>query len=1045
MLMGGAAMAQRTDTPSSVTVGGSVFGGGNEAMVGGNCTVIINQDNATISHDVYGGGALAKVNTTDGTTLTSGKSTSVTLMRGIVKGDLYGGGLGDNTLGDEVAADVLGPVTVTIEGGTVTGSVFGCNNLYGAPQNTVTVNVENDLSGVTMTLNNVYGGGNLAAYAAPSGSPDYPKVNINKGTVSGSVFGGGLGGTAIVTGNPKVTVGDLEHADYIATVSGDVYGGGDAANVVGTTDVLVQKCNTIINGDVYGGGNAADVVKNTGVGGTTSVTVTGGTITGTGHGMVFGGGHGDKDHTPDPITANVETSTSVTINGGEINKVFGGSNSAGTINGGNPGGISVLVNKSGTCTLHLNELYGGGNFAASQVGSIDIRCTGTGDDDGIDYVYGGANQADITGDIVLNITEGKINNVFGGNNQDGDISGTITVNINKKVEPEPCIWYVGNVYGGGNLASYTAPFVPESTTVYTNYPEVNILNGLVTTDVYGGGLGSTATVTGNPVVHVNGGSVGHDVFGGGSEAAVNGATHVTVTTGSVGQDVYGGGALANTGATTVDIMGGTITRDVYGGGLGDGSHAPQEGGAVTVNIGAAAGETTGTSALEEHSGNAIIGGNVYGCNNSNGSPQDNVTVNIYGTAHTVGVNTIDDAGYAIANVFGGGNQANFAPSVSGKKAFVNVYGCKNTIGRVFGGGNAAATPSLVTDIQGGRMNKVFGGGNGESGTGANVNGTVQLYIHGGTVGEFYGGSNQNGTISGQITTEVDSNGPCESLNIDEFFCGGNFVDITEDLTTTIDCSDGMHITSLYGGCNQANIEGNVTLNLYGGSYDYVYGGSKGRLAQAAVGEPGDPGYQPAVSAKAANIDGDVTLNLFGGTITNVFGGSNVNGNITGVVKVNVLDVESTTCPLYITNIYGGSNLTDYQPTEPTEPSLVSPIVNVVHAKYGISGNVYGGSKGAEGAVPPTNVRANPLVNIGYDASMNGYLPASYVSSYSSLLIAPRAIVAGSVFGGGDAAQVEGNTAIFLRNRAKVFGNVYGGGNMGEVTGNTKVIVNGANQ
>ena len=1022
MLMGGAAMAQRTETPSSVTVGGSVFGGGNEAMVGGNCTVIINQDNATIAHDVYGGGALAKVNTTDGTTLTSGKSTNVTLMRGNVAGNLYGGGLGDNTSGSEVAADVLGPVTVTIEGGTVTGSVFGCNNLYGAPKNTVTVNVENDLSGVTMTLNNVYGGGNLAAYAAPSGSPDYPKVNINKGIVGGSVFGGGYGTTAAVTGNPQVTVGDLTHDDgYQAVVDIDVYGGGDAANVnTGTPVVLIQKCNTEIHGDVYGGGNAADVPA-------TNVTVTGGTISGS----VFGGGHGNKDATPDPVTANVETSTSVTINGGEINKVFGGSNSAGTINGGNPGGISVLVNKSGTCTLHLNELYGGGNFAASQVGSIDIRCTGTGDDDGIDYVYGGANQANITGDITLDIVEGRIGNVFGGNNTSGSIDGSITVNINKK--NDACVWAVGNVYGGGNLASYTAPFVPESTTVYTNYPEVNILNGLVTTDVYGGGLGSTATVTGNPVVHVNGGSVGHDVFGGGSEAAVNGATHVTVTTGSVGQDVYGGGALANTGATTVDIMGGTITRDVYGGGLGDGSHAPQEGGAVTVNIGAAAGATTGTSALEEHSGNAIIGGNVYGCNNTAGSPQDNVTVNIYGTAHTTGVNTIDDNGYAIANVFGGGNQANFAPSVSGKKAFVNVYGCKNTIGRVFGGGNAAATPSLVTDIQGGRMNKVFGGGNGESGTGANVNGIVQLYIHGGTVGEFYGGSNQNGTISGQITTEVDSNGPCGSLNIDEFFCGGNFVDITEDLTTTIDCSDGMHITSLYGGCNQANITGNVTLNLYGGSYDYVYGGSKGVADDPTTGE------DESVEAK---ITGDVTLNLFGGTITNVFGGSNVNGNITGVVKVNVLDVESTTCPLYITNIYGGSNLTDYQPTE---PSLVSPIVNVVHAKYGISGNVYGGSKGAEGAVPPTNVRANPLVNIGYDASMNGYLPASYVSSYSSLLTAPRAIVAGSVFGGGDAAQVEGNTAIFLRNRAKVFGNVYGGGNMGEVTGNTKVIVNGANQ
>lgn len=58
---------------------------------------------------------------------------------------------------------------------------------------------------------------------------------------------------------------------------------------------------------------------------------------------------------------------------------------------------------------------------------------------------------------------------------------------------------------------------------------------------------------------------------------------------------------------------------------------------------------------------------------------------------------------------------------------------------------------------------------------------------------------------------------------------------------------------------------------------------------------------------------------------------------------------------------------------------------------------------------------------------------------------PHVTIGGSVFGGGDAAKIEGGTLIFLRNRAKVFGNVYGGGNLGEVSGNTRVIVNGQNQ
>ena len=202
----------------------------------------------------------------------------------------------------------------------------------------------------------------------------------------------------------------------------------------------------------------------------------------------------------------------------------------------------------------------------------------------------------------------------------------------------------------------------------------------------------------------------------------------------------------------------------------------------------------------------------------------------------------------------------------------------------------------------------------------------------------------------------------------------------------------------------------------------MYGGSKG------------------IAGRPADITGNVTLNLHGGTIENAFGGSNINGNITGTITVNVLDKEDSDCPLYITNIYGGSNLTNY---EPTNSNIESPVVNVVHIKSGVSGNVYGGSKGAEGSVNPTIVQANPLVNIGYDAtSMDTYLPNTTIYPRPA---SPRAIVAGSVFGGGDAAKIQGNTTIFLRDRAKVFGNVYGGGNLGEVTGNTKVIVFGDNQ
>jgi len=517
------------------------------------------------------------------------------------------------------------------------------------------------------------------------------------------------------------------------------------------------------------------------------------------------------------------------------------------------------------------------------------------------------------------------------------------------------------------------------------------------------------------------------VYGGGNLAEVDGSTTVTVNQGgaSVENDVYGGGALADVGTlgTTshiVYMLNGTVKGAVYGGGLGDGDHAAKVNGEVTVNIG---------TSLDN--GNATLSGaSVFGGNNANGSPQDDVTVHIWKTAHTTD-DDVDGSDFAIANVFGGGNEAGYVPATALKKCLVYVHGCENTIGRSFGGGNAAdvgtadaqGTVTLRTDvetiIEGGRLGQVFGGGNGEV-TAANINGNLSLEIHGGDVGQFYGASNERGTISGDISVDVDSEGACGELTINELFSGSNLAPITGNLTTNINCSTtgDLTINNLYGGCNQANISGgDVVLNVYGGHYINVYGGSCG------------------TPTSGADIQGNVTLNLYGGTIENAFGGSNVKGNITGTITVNVLDVEGD-CPLYVTNIYGGSNMADYTPTSTATPT---PVVNVIHAKNGVSGNVYGGSKGVEGTA--VNVNANPQVNIGYDAaSMSGLL-----TGYTQPAGFPRAIIGGSVYGGGDAAVIQGNTEIYLRNRAKVFGNVYGGGNMGEVTGNTKVIVNGVVQ
>ena len=628
LLLAALMLAFGTMATAQVKVGGSVFGGGNLADVKGSCTVTINQTGAEIgtlvgdgenktlktnTGDVYGGGAKARVNvTTNGSgssisyAATPDKSTSVTLTQGTVHGNVYGGGLGrignSGSVAD-TAADVYGPVTVTINGGTVSGSVFGCNNLFGAPQSTVTVNIEKGSN--DMIVHNVYGGGNLAAYSY-SGN-NYPEVNIIHGTVSGSVFGGGYGATAQVTGNPQVIIGD-NNSEHTATVNGNVYGGGDLAAVTGSPYIKVQNANS---------------------------------------------------------------------------------------------------------------------------------------------------------------------------------------------------------------------------------------------------------------------SVAHEIYGGGNQANVSNSTTVDIIDGTIGENVYGGGALANVGtnandSTTVNILGGTVTGNVYGGGLGrkegenDAAVAAAVNGVVTVNIGSLTGD------LDEHgfapstsvSGMATIGGAVFGCNNTNGSPKDNVFVNIYKTARTDAQQTTG-SGYALSQVFGGGNQAAYQPSTIGKKTTVHVWTCDNTIEYVYGGGNAAdvgnSTTNSATEVilDGGRIEWVFGGGNGKSTStfanpGANVYGNATVIYHAGKLTYIFGGSNEKGNVTGTKTVDILVDGNCDK-EIAELYGGSNMAATDGNVELTMSCTswpDGFKISKVFGGSRDANIKGNVTLTIEGGTYDYVFGGNN-------IG---------------GTIGGNVTLNLKGGTI-----------------------------------------------------------------------------------------------------------------------------------------------------------------------------------
>ena len=1019
---------------------GRVFGGSNsQGTIGGTISVTIEKQGdsdtdgtatpcAMKIDEVYGGGNMAPSN-----------------VGSITIGCMDDGDYIDYVYGGSNDADITGSVDLLIKGGRIN-NVFGGNNTGHSISGSIAVTVDWSQGSCTNNyLGNVFGGGNLATFGTTE-SPKAPTVNILNGTVSGNVYGGGKGDAnnhtkGQVTGNPVVTIGDstkLTDDAVVAKVLGDVYGGGDAGDVVGTPQVnVINKCNTEI-GNVYGGGNAADVNG-------TDVNIDGGTITG----MVFGGGHGDKDASPQK-QADVNGDVAVDITGGTINQVFGGSNSMGTISG----TVAVTIEKgANSCDMKINDVYGGGNQAAGNAGTISIGCTGDYDanGEGIVNVFGGANAADVGNDINLTIRGGHIDNVYGGNNASGSISGSVTVNVDWD-DALTCGKYLGNVFGGGNEAALSGA------------DTVNIKKGTVSHNVYGGGnkagVGSTVvsmtggsvleglyggcntsgTVTGNVNVSITDGTIGTDtthranVFGGGFGAATatEGNIDVTINGASVNiyGDVYGGSALGSVNSGTEDytrvtLNAGTIHGDAYGGGLGNDTIAAMVNGNVTVTQNGVAFVKDTTN---DDAGNTVVtAGRIFGCNNLNGSPQGTVLVLVNKTSDAPTLGTYD-----MNAVYGGGNLAAYEPAdatltatgqfteytnkkgetvtraLSNSPLQVVINGCDYvSIEYVYGGGNAAPTPSTDVLVLGAKeIGYVFGGGNGkdrytlDGGTTWNTNpgadvglkkdgsaygtGNANSSLYGGLIHEAYGASNQKGTIKGSITLDVQEGEVDCPLTVEKIVGAGKNADVDGDIIMVMGCMPTDRKT------------------------DEVFGG-----------------------ADNANVNGNVELTITSGTFGKVFGGNNLGGIIKGHIKVNI---EETGCsPIKIDSLYLGGNQaaysifgyyedgtladgrTKYSPRTSTDDShtaITNPDADATHSfPYAqpelnvISctriGAVFGGGLGVGAAM-----YANPTVNINMLKGEYGdTIPTDNGNNPNKLGRVEN------VYGGGNQAAVYGNTTV----------------------------------
>ena len=330
--------------------------------------------------------------------------------------------------------------------------------------------------------------------------------------------------------------------------------------------------------------------------------------------------------------------------GGLVHRVFGGSNTKGNVR---QTALTLLDENSG-CDFCVDEAYGGGKSAPMDAeAKLLMACI-----PGLTAAYGGAEAAAIQGNVTLNITNGTFDRVFGGNNQSGTISGSITVNI-EEVGCKPI--KIGELYGGGNLAGYSVYGYDndgkpkESGSRLYGDPQVNVKSFTSIGDIYGGGYGNSAIMVGNPTVNINeayGRWYNNDESVVGENAKTSGnypiPSHAKDKIGSI-NNVFGGGNAAKViGNTNVNI--GTlatvsvrdyVVKNVTAGASVEGLYTRSGAGTVaspykyTAATGTAVAETTyyEEKDVEKDVIGADIRGNVYGGgNNAEVTGNTNVTI-----------------------------------------------------------------------------------------------------------------------------------------------------------------------------------------------------------------------------------------------------------------------------------------------------------------------------------------------------------------------------------------------------------------------------------
>ena len=1018
----------------------------------------------------------------DGLGSVTGKATLTINGTTTVGESVYGGGeesgVGDGTEGDGTELNITsGTIGTEGQGGVEYGNVYGGgkgkvgDKVAGYVKGNTAVNISQDENKTTTIYHNVYGGGAYGSvgdftYDASTGMPTACAentgsctVNIQSGTFgwdgdeNGMVFGSSRGDVATPEGTPAVDPNDrmawvystqvnigTENATTGPHIKGSVYGSGENGHTFQNTELNIYS-------GTIGIPTGSPITDNNGTPEDTSDDKSYSGASYPYRGNVYGGGCGTdkydsdgdkKEDSYNPLAGIVRGTTTINIKGGHVVRNVYGAGAMGSVGGG-------TTDEAGKTTI---------NVKGGRIG-YDGNC----DNDGC--IFGAARGeygVSTAASGLANVRETEVN-----------ISYATTPTKDKDDKTEQLI--AGSVFGGGEAGT-----VKESVAV-------NMTGGLILKDLYGGGaLADTQTSNWNP------------------------------TGGTNGKGAWAEGKTSASSTTTVRATGGIVKEEIYGGALGEAGKPAYVWGDVLLDLNGTTpiDETThkpSTTGSATANATGCVVGQVFGCNNVNGTPKGDVMVHVYATqnavatqiANTEGETPVTDAKekgrYDVTAVYGGGNQAAYDPvspyttsNTSGAKTQVIIEGCSLTsIETVYGGGNAAAVPETNVEVRSAyEIGYLFGGGNGKDdiapgvenlgadvgtldhGTTTYGTGNANTLMEGGLIHEAYGGSNQKGIIKGsinQITNPGDPEDPdCCELAVEKIVGAGKYADIDGDVNMTLSCQPNKKVNQLFAGADEANVNGNITLNITNGHF------------------------------------GDV------------FGGNNLGGAVKGKITVNV---EETECqPIKIDNLYLGGNKAAYsifgyyesdeihketgkkilKPRESANDShtpvdnpatdathtfpYAQPELNIISCTY--IGNVFGGGLGKE-----AKMYANPTVNVNMVAGAHAATAVPAMMEELHLDVTKTAAnpdklgIIRNVYGGGDAADIDGNTTVNIGTAEKVYltseptylgegnykeitangdphkgmfevaakgayiiGSVFGGGNAADVLGNTNVTVSG---